>query len=530
MSLKKKIAIGFLISSSIIASLVIFEYVNFIEIKQQIRYLELTDTLRSKSLQLRRHEKNFLMYSPEKAGFESQEVHRYIRELHGLVGDNINDDKSGTLARLKYLVDDYEKGFDTIQSEIGFIGEELDRKMRSGHGDPKFFPYIRMTFMERPGEAADLLEKVFGLPPDDRLITSLRGLGAEITRLRKNGEDIILVAKEYDKSARDHVDRMISISQTGIFVLFPLFLIVGIGTKFYFVGSITKRLKVLSEAMDMTGVGPEPYKAVGHEDWRGTDEVGQLMSKFDHMEELLSQREEEINKKNAELLHQKKLVAIGTLASGVAHELNNPLNNIYISAQVLEKEAGSDCSPAVKEVVGDILGQTARVKRIVGDLLEYARGREPNMRPFDLAEAAAAVYRLLGTTTAYGTRGVDFSMNSPLEGAVITADPEQMERVFINLFTNAIDAMEGQGRLTVNIIDTDAVVEIKVSDSGKGIGGESLENIFEPFYTTKDKGTGLGLAIVFNIIKKHNGDITVVSEPGRGTTFTIILPKQLESS
>ena len=116
----------------------------------------------------------------------------------------------------------------------------------------------------------------------------------------------------------------------------------------------------------------------GPTDDPGTDEVGVLIRKFDDMEDQLAEREAELERKNRELLQGRKLAAIGTLAAGVAHELNNPLNNIYLSTQVLAREAGANCPPAVKEAMGDILGQAVRVKKIVGDLLEFARGGNPS--------------------------------------------------------------------------------------------------------------------------------------------------------
>jgi signal transduction histidine kinase len=241
------------------------------------------------------------------------------------------------------------------------------------------------------------------------------------------------------------------------------------------------------------------------------------------MEDQLAERAAEIARKNKELIQTKKLAAIGTLAAGVAHELNNPLNNIYLSAQVLAKDPGEGCKPGVKDAVSDILGQTIRVKRIVGDLLEFARGREPRFQPVHLAGLIGQVYKKL---TVDSSR-VRFNLEIEQPDFMLTADPEQMEQVFINLFTNAIEAMPAGGELSVSIRTSGEAATITVSDSGKGVSRESLDKVFEPFFTTKDKGTGLGLAIVFNIIKKHYGEINVTSNEGKGTVFTITLPRAL---
>jgi len=119
---------------------------------------------------------------------------------------------------------------------------------------------------------------------------------------------------------------------------------------------------------------------------------------------------------------------------------------------------------------------------------------------------------------------IAFSLDPEPRGAVLQADPDQLEQVFINLFLNASDAMAGRGELKVSVLATDDSIRVTVADTGRGMPKDDLEKIFEPFYTTKDKGTGLGLAIVFNIIKKHHGDIAVESVEGKGTTFTITLP------
>ena len=256
--------------------------------------------------------------------------------------------------------------------------------------------------------------------------------------------------------------------------------------------------------------------------------MGVLIGKFNDMEDQLARREDELNRTNKELLQSKKLAAIGTLASGVAHELNNPLNNIYISAQVLEKEVSDSCSPMVTETLVDILSQTVRVKRIVGDLLDFARGREPVFKEVELKELIMGAYKFV--STAANTEGVNLSIDTGPDTLTLSADPEQLERIFINIFTNAIDAMSGAGDLSVRVLKNGEAITVKISDTGKGIPAEVIDKVFEPFYTTKDKGTGLGLAIVFNIIKKHGGEIIVESKEGKGTTFTITLPEKKRMS
>ena len=159
----------------------------------------------------------------------------------------------------------------------------------------------------------------------------------------------------------------------------------------------------------------------------------------------------------------------------------------------------------------------------MGDLLEFARGREPHLMAIELRSFISGAYKHLGNTISMAK--VRFSQELHPDEIVMYADPEQLEQVFINLFANAVDAMSGEGDLTVKADEEDKLVRIRVSDSGKGMPRETLEKIFEPFYTTKDKGTGLGLAIVYNIIEKHHGRIRVESEEGKGTTFIIDLPK-----
>jgi signal transduction histidine kinase len=314
------------------------------------------------------------------------------------------------------------------------------------------------------------------------------------------------------------VDRTISISQTALLILFPLFLVVGITALVVIVRSAVNQLKILAGAIEKTGKGdfsalPAPSKH---------DEVGSLIEAFNRMENDLIARDNEIAKKNEELLQSRKLASLGTLASGVAHELNNPLNNIYLAAQILTREIDTETCPGIiKETVGDIYSQTLRVKRIVSDLLAFARERPPELTPVQITVLIKGILTQMAATE--DLRDVRYTVQARDDASVL-ADGHMMEQVFINLFTNAVDAMEGKGLLNVAIEREGQSVRITVSDTGRGIPPEKMQRIFDPFFTTKDHGTGLGLAIVYSIIEKHKGRVDVQSTVGRGTTFLITLP------
>jgi two-component system, NtrC family, sensor kinase len=521
MSLKTKIGLSFFLSASIIAILSLFEFVNFIEIKKEIKYLEVADTLRNESLQIRRHEKNFFLY-PHQEKEESEAIQQYIGQLNSVLKENSQLEKAHELSEMQTLINDYGKRIERIKQLLDNARASFRQLQSSQVRYSDFFPLIETAFNEQPLRAGELLKKAFGVPESHSLIKMLEELDSEINLLRKTGEDLISSSRDLDRVARREVDDLIRISQAEIIIFMLLFFLSGITTLYLINRNVVKRLKLLIGLVEGTGKGLFPQVDVSLGKW-DNDEVGMLIREFNTMESELLQREAEINKKNMELLQSKKLAAIGTLAAGVAHELNNPLNNIYLSVQVLKKMAGDNCPHPVSEIVEDITSQTARVKHIVGELLEFARGKDPNLAPIELKSLIARAYKSLSSIMK--TDGLRFSIVPDNEEVMMQADPDQLQQVFINLFHNAVEAMAGKGDLKVIIDSQGADVKIKVSDSGPGIPHDALERIFEPFFTTKDKGTGLGLAIVFNIILKHNGDIRAESEEGKGTTFAITLPK-----
>lgn len=514
MTLQKKIISSFILSAVIISAFIITALLSFIEIRKEILYLELTDSIRTKSLQVRRHEKNFLIYREQK---EIDSVHQYIGEIHGLIAEGRAFDNKGMLVKFGDEVHRYDTLFADIVSGVFFIEKALDADARHGKS-AEYSTLIKAAFVERPLATAKYIKT--NSPALSALSPRLETLAVQISELRKTGEEIINISREIDKLARQKVERAITISEIAALIIFPLFFLVGVYGLFFVSRGVVKRLNILTRAAESTGKGDftplkVPFK---------NDEVGVLVRAFDKMETDLRDRDLEIKNKNEELYQSRKLASIGTLASGVAHELNNPLNNIYLSAQVLMNEIPHGSPPIVQETVEEIYSETLRVKRIVGDLLEFSRGKQPQRMRLDLVALIKGIINQKQNSTKL-VKGYAFVIEAP-EQAYVMADRHMMEQVFINLADNAIDAMPDGGKLGVAISEGADAITVKIEDTGRGISPADLMKIYDPFFTTKEKGTGLGLSIVYGIIEKHGGTIKVETEEGRGTRISLNLPKE----
>ncbi len=515
MSIKKKIILSFFISFSIIATLAVAAYLDFRETRSEFKYLEIAESIRGKTLQLRRHEKNFLLYGDSK---EIDLIHRYIREIEALIEEARPYARNDNLDRLDAKMEEFSTEFEKITRMASEFQQRLATLKPKAPSYRYLVPIIEATFMEHPMQNAQLLLLFFDISPGDEHIAGLERLGTEIKDLRKTGEKITEISKELDKGARERVQRIIDVTKVAVVVFLPISFLIGFVSLFYISQSIVNRLKKLMQTIEKSGAGffsPMPFPA-------GHDEVSTLIRTYNNMAEALRLREEQLKKKEEELIQSKKLAAIGTLASGVAHELNNPLNNIHISAQILAKEMGEDCTGVIEETVDDILSQTFRVKKIVGNLLDFARSKEPDFEVVNIVETIRKSYSQARKIAAF--KDVRFSLDAPPE-VLVEADPAQLERAFINIFMNAADAMPGGGELRVRILPEDDGVTVEISDTGRGIPPEVADKVFDPFFTTKDRGTGLGLSIVYNIVKNHGGSVSVDSTPGEGTTFTFRLPR-----
>jgi two-component system sensor histidine kinase PilS (NtrC family) len=216
-----------------------------------------------------------------------------------------------------------------------------------------------------------------------------------------------------------------------------------------------------------------------------------------------------------------RMVSIGHMAAGLAHEIRNPLASLTGSIQVLREEMGQGDSNL--NLMNIVLRESERLNRLVTDFLLFAQPPRTEFSPILLNQ-------LLDETLHMVTNSPQFNGHVSLTktflyDARVLGDANQLRQVFWNLFLNAIQAVEGRGELSVKLGQEGDSVKLSISDTGRGIDTQVKEKIFEPFFTTKEAGTGLGLAIVHRIIETHGGEIRVESQLGRGTTFTLFLPE-----
>ncbi len=222
-----------------------------------------------------------------------------------------------------------------------------------------------------------------------------------------------------------------------------------------------------------------------------------------------------------EIRRKEKLAAIGGLAAGVAHEIRNPLSSIKGIATYYNSkfEDGSED----KEMAGIMIEEVNRMSRNISELLEFARPTTLNKKLSDINELLKHSARLVEQETTAKKIGIQLDLTSDSMGADV--DPDRLTQCFLNLFLNALQAMESGGRLSVSSsAGVNGNISIDIKDNGSGISADDLSKIFDPYFTTKPKGTGLGLAIVHKIIEAHQGQIKVRSALGQGTIFSIALP------
>jgi len=259
------------------------------------------------------------------------------------------------------------------------------------------------------------------------------------------------------------------------------------------------------------------------------DEVGLLASSFNQMSIKIADDIERLRALNEQLIRTEKLAAAGTLAAGVAHEVNNPLASISSLIQILQTRASNSDDPKsaeTREMLRLISTQIARITQVLREMMDFARARPPARLPLDVRRILEASLRLASFDKDFKRLRVttEWDQRAPQ----VSADADQLQQVFLNLLFNARDAMPEGGELFITARCDERTNEllIEIADTGCGIPPEHQAHVFDPFFTTKPAGTGtgLGLAVCYSIITAHGGRIEIASNNSRGTRVRVALP------
>jgi two-component system NtrC family sensor kinase len=465
-SIRARIAAAFLLMFVLLCGVAVTAMLFISKSKAKLQFLEQIGNYRAELQQARRFEKDFFLY-----------------------GTDLPD----ALANAHMAKDHLERSAKDIES---VIGAATYRDMEASVTE-----YAQL--LER------LLETSAGKEPEQ----SAEQREIEIL-LRRHGAKILADADEMIDRERMDIRSILHTSMLAAvgFMFFMLFIMAYIAN--FLIRSVLRPLGRFVQYATRIGAG-DYSPIVPTRKYR--DEFSNLAIAINEMLSDLVLRQEELTQSG-------KMAAVGTLTSGIAHELNNPLNNIGITTEALIENYPEYSDEDRLRMLDQIYTQVERASGTVRNLLDFTRKEQSVFTTVSVPEIVKATARLVGNELKLG--GIELSLDVEDELPEIKGNPRNLQQVFLNLFLNAIQAMPEGGRLGVRALKAgDGFLRVDVSDTGPGIPAEHLDKIFEPFFTTKDpgRGTGLGLSVAYATVEAHHGRIIVESKVGKGTTFSVFL-------
>ena len=348
-----------------------------------------------------------------------------------------------------------------------------------------------------------------------RLFSSLNSAerDALVADIRQSGKRISDISEQVVFFEKNQIHLMIGQLRQQLISWSSIAILIGIMLAIIMVYLVFKPLSLIKQAAEAIARG----RFVKVDVLNTRDEIQQVMEAFNIMVSELERRQDQ-------LIQAEKLSSLGTLTAGVAHQLNNPLNNISTSCQIAIDEFTSGDEKIQQQMLHNIEQETLRARDVVKNLLEFARTQEFAPQQAALAEV---VHKSILLAKSQIRPDIGMTVDIPAD-LVLPMDVQRMQEVFINLIINATQAIDRQGQITIRAaldVATGEVV-IEIQDNGQGIPEKNLARIFDPFFTTKEVGvgTGLGLSVVYGIVQQHRGSIAVQSKAGQGTSFFIRLP------
>ncbi len=462
-SIRKKIFLAFAIFISLSALIWARSYYSQYVLNQKIQIIERKYDLFNAILEARRYEKNYFL------SFDKENIVQaldYVRQAEDILRNILKKYGKYTLA----------KNLDQRISELVTYKESLANLLK----------------LQEEGHLV--------VPPD--IIELIRKQGRILT------SELEKIAKKESEFTRDLIGKSKTIHFLALIPVFILSVLIAL----FLVFNVNRPLKTIENAIAKIASG----------DFENMPEI-KTGDEFESLAASLNDMISELNKRSKQLVQAQKLASLGRLTSGVAHELNNPLNNISTSIQILIEEIEEEDLEYKKELLVGAEKEVERGKEIVRSLLEFARERTLTLKQVNFLDLVNSAIKHVKSEIPDNIR-LKVEVPDNIQATVGL----RIRSVMINLITNAVHAMKDGGEITIkakNEFDREGF-SFQVIDTGEGIPQNIITKIFDPFFTTKDvgKGSGLGLSITYGIMEQHSGNISVSSEVGKGTTFTCFLP------
>jgi two-component system NtrC family sensor kinase len=472
-SIRQKIKLGFYFLLLCILAMAGLTYGIVNEVEYKLETLEIIDDLLNMTLEVRRFEKNYFLYGKEEDYLDNT---AFLNEL----GKHLLENE-------KVLTPIMGK---EVYNDLWSAVQEYKENIKRLHG------------MNTAG-------LVSPIPGKERLQVE--------NTIRVIGKKLTDIAEQSSQNKRQKIKKLLGTTGFVLFFSVLLFIFLCIFFATLLGRDIVKSFKILEDHTKRISRGDFMLAPVSVND----EEIKSLLQAFNRMTR-------ELRMHQRQLVQSEKLASLGTLLSGVAHELNNPLSNVSSSAQILAEDLDELDDNFKKDLISQVLEQSDRARDIVRTLLEFSRISEFAWQELSLKTLIEKTITLI---RGQAPSNVEINLDIPAD-LKITVDKQRMQQVFINLIKNAIDVIGENGRIWISCREIPRKtkgrreVEILIEDNGPGIPEEIRDKIFDPFFTTKDvgHGSGLGLFIVHDIIEMHGGSIRVETRTGQGTTFIIWLP------
>jgi two-component system NtrC family sensor kinase len=454
----------FLISAAVsIAAMLMLSMIN-----DRVRFISLADKFANEIQSARRSEKNFFLYGSD-------------------------------LIEVRQHLDSAKLILDQAALELGHVvGREEIHSLRA--------------YLTEYGALADSLT-IIG---DDAAFKKSVDFQIMAQSLRSNGSKLLELSLDISLKERQLVSRTIVKAKRVQITLLVVLLAFSIFIASYISRHIISRLSRLLTATQRFARG----------EFLPITPKRKYKDEFSHLAIALNHMMYELDRRQNILVEMHKLRAIGNLTAGVAHELNNPLNNIILTSEMLKDDYRGLSDEELQDMINDLVTQGQRAQQVVKNLLDFARESETKMEHLDIEKLIDETIRL--SKNQIKLSKIEFREEIAENLPPIYGDRKLLIQVFLNLLLNAIDAMPRGGVLTIRVAreKITGFLSIHITDTGTGIPSHILSSIFTPFFTTKPtgRGTGLGLSVSRGIIEKHGGSIEVESKVNEGTTFTVHLP------